>query len=163
MEGLIVLVGVIVCVVMWVLYMNKTHTPENAKKVQQEREKVEKQREEERVKARKYREEEQSRRKEAERLRTTVVATKLIGEGTAEYKRSAGSMVVRGAVGSLFGPMGTVVGMASTKSKNTNKDVRRFLVKYLDGHIEEKEATIGSAKYKEYMKYLVWEENDNEQ
>jgi hypothetical protein len=102
-------------------------------------------------------EEAQRQRKEAERLRTTIVATRLIGEGSAEYKKSVGSMVVRGAIGGFFGgAAGAALGAASAASKNTNKNVRRFLVKYLDGHIEEKEATIGSAQYKEYMAHLEW-------
>ena len=102
-------------------------------------------------------EEAQRQRKEAERLRTTIVATRLIGEGSAEYKKSVGSMVVRGAIGGFIaGAAGATLGAASAASKNTNKNVRRFLVKYLDGHIEEKEATIGSAQYKEYMAHLEW-------
>ena len=99
---------------------------------------------------------------EKERLRTTVVATRLIGEGAAEYKRSVGDMLVRGAVGGILGgKAGATLGMATTKSRNTNRNVRRFLVKYLDGHIEEQEATIGSARYKEYMDHLVWENESN--
>lgn len=96
---------------------------------------------------------------ERKRLQTTIVSTRLIGEGSAEYKKSVGSVMMRGAVGGFFaGAAGATLGMATAKNKNTNKNVRRFLVKYLDGHIEEKEATIGSAQYKEYMKYLEWEE-----
>lgn len=155
--GLLVFVIIveIALIVFWIWCMNKYHSPENAEKMKQAREKAEKQRAE----AKKRWEEEQARRKEAERLRTTVVATKLIGEGAAEYKKSVGSMAVRGAVGGFIaGSAGAALGMASAKNKNTNKNVRRFLVKYLDGHIEEKEATIGSAKYKEYMEHLVWEE-----
>lgn len=106
----------------------------------------------------KLREEKQAQRDEAYRQRTTIVATRLIGEKSAEYKKSVGSMAVRGAIGSIFGPAGAAIGMATAKNKNTNKNVRRFLVKYLDGHIEEKEATIGSTQYKEYMKHLEWEE-----
>lgn len=155
MKEFLILVVCAALVVVWVLYMNKTHTAENAEKIQQERKIAE----QKRAEAQKRWKEEQARRKEAERLRTTVVATKLIGEGAAEYKKSVGSMAVRGAVGGLFaGTAGAALGMASAKNKNTNKNVRRFLVKYLDGHIEEKEATIGSAKYKEYMEHLVWEE-----
>lgn len=102
--------------------------------------------------------EEQIKRKEAERKRTTVVATRLIGEGSAEYKKSVGGMIARGAVGGIIGgTAGAALGMATAKNKNTNKDVRRFLVKYLDGHVEEKEATIGSARYKEYMAHLEWD------
>ena len=103
------------------------------------------------------REEMQAIRREAERKRTTVVSTRLIGEGSAEYKRSVGSMAFRGAIGGLFaGAAGATLGMATAMHKNTNKNVRRFLVKYLDGHIEEKEATIGSSQYKEYMAHLEW-------
>lgn len=102
--------------------------------------------------------EEKAQRKEEQRLRTTIVATKLLGEAAAEYKKSVGDMVVRGAVGSIFGTAGAVIGAATAKDKNVNKNVRRFLVKYLDGHIEEKEATIGSLQYKIYMEHLVWEE-----
>lgn len=98
-------------------------------------------------------------RREKERLRTTIVSTRLIGEGAAEYKKSVGSVAFRGAVGGLLaGSAGAVLGMATAKNKNTNKNVRRFLVKYLDGHIEEKEATIGSYRYNEYMKYLEWKD-----
>ena len=93
--------------------------------------------------------------------RTTVVSTRLLGEGAAEYKKSVGSMAVRGAIGSVFGPAGTVIGMATAKNKNVNKNVRRFLVKYQDGHIAEKEATKGSALYKEYMAHLEWGDNSN--
>ena len=94
---------------------------------------------------------------ERQRLATTVVSTRLIGESAAEYKKSVGDMVVRGAVGGLFGPAGAVIGMATAKDKNVNKRKRRFLVKYEDGHIEEKEASIGEPLYKVYMEHLEWE------
>lgn len=103
--------------------------------------------------------EEKARKQESKRLHTTIVATRLIGEGSAEYKKSVGSMMMRGAVGGFFaGAAGATLGMATAKNKNTNKNVRRFLVKYLDGHIEEKEATIGSSDYEIYMAHLEWEE-----
>lgn len=105
----------------------------------------------------KFKAEEKAEKFQAERLRTNIVATRLIGEGAAEYKKSVGSMAVRGAVGSVFGPAGTVIGMATAKNKNVKKNVRRFLVKYQDGHVEEKEATIGSKEYKIYMSFLEWE------
>jgi hypothetical protein len=105
----------------------------------------------------KFEAEEQAKKFEAERLQSNIVATRLLGDGSPEYKKSVGSMVARGAVGSIFGSTGSAIGMATTKSKNVNKDVRRFLVKYKDGHIEEKEATIGSKQYKIYMSFLEWE------
>jgi hypothetical protein len=140
-------VVIAVIVFLWVLYMNKRHSPANAKKMKEAHEK------EARVKL-----EAKKRWEEEQRLQTTIVATKLLGESAAEYKKSVGSMAARGAVGSLFGPAGAVIGMASAKNENVNKDKRRFLVKYLDGHIEEKEVKKGSEKYEEYMKYLVWDE-----
>ena len=103
--------------------------------------------------------ERERKKREAERLRTTIVSTRLIGEGSAEYKKSVGNVLVRGAVGGILGgTAGAALGAATAKNKNTNKNVRRFLVKYLDGHIEEKETTIGSAEYKKYMAHLEWDE-----
>ena len=98
-------------------------------------------------------EQEAERRKRA----TTVVSTRLIGESAPEYKKSVGDMAVRGAVGGLFGPAGAVIGMATTKNKNVNKGKRRFLVKYEDGHIEEKVVTASDPLYKVYMEHLEWE------
>lgn len=96
---------------------------------------------------------------ERKRLQTTIVSARLIGEGSAEYKKSVGSVLTRGAIGGLFaGAAGATLGIATAKNKNTNKNVRRFLVKYLDGHIEEKEATIGSSDYEIYMAHLEWED-----
>lgn len=97
-------------------------------------------------------------KRERDRQRYTPVSTRLLGESAAEYKRSVGSMAVRGAVGSILGPGGAMIGMATTKSKNVNKDMRRFLVKYEDGHIAEEEVRIGSSKYDLYMQLLEWDE-----
>lgn len=97
-------------------------------------------------------------RAEAKRKRTTPVSARLLGVSAAEYKRSVGSMAVRGAVGSIFGPGGAMIGMATTKNKNVNKDMRRFLVKYEDGHIEEEEVKVGSILYNRYMELLEWDE-----
>lgn len=94
---------------------------------------------------------------ERRRMRANiVVSTRLIGESAPEYKKSVGDMVVRGAVGSLFGPAGAVVGMATAKDKNVNKGKWRFLVKFADGHIEEKEVYEGDPLYKVYMEHLEW-------
>jgi hypothetical protein len=96
---------------------------------------------------------------EAERRRraTTVVSTRLLGETAPEYKKGVGNVAVRGAVGSLFGPAGAVIGMATAKNKNVNKGKRRFLVKYEDGHIEERVVTTSDPLYKVYMEHLEWE------
>lgn len=143
-----------VFVFLFVKCLKKYRSPENQEKMKQAREKSKQQMAETKIRW----EEDKAKRKEAERLRTTIVATRLIGDGAAEYKKSVGSMAARGAIGSVFGPAGAMIGMATAKNKNTNKNVRRFLVKYLDGHIEEKEATVGSATYKEYMAHLEWNE-----
>lgn len=93
---------------------------------------------------------------ERRRRATTVVSARLIGASAPEYKKSVGDMAVRGAVGGLFGPAGAVIGMATAKDKNVNKGKSRFLVKYEDGHIEEKEAAVGDPLYKVYMEHLEW-------
>ena len=97
-------------------------------------------------------------KRERDRQHYTPVSTRLLGESAAEYKRSVGSMAVRGAVGSILGPGGALIGMATTKNKNVNKDKRRFLVKYEDGHVAEEEVKVGSAKYDLYMQLLEWDE-----
>lgn len=133
----------IICLIPFILCLKKYRSPEHQKKRKDAQEKL----------AAFHAES-----KEQLRLKTTIVSTRLIGEGSAEYKKSVGSMVVRGAIGGMLaGSAGATLGMATAMNKNTNKNVRRFLVKYLDGHIEEKEAVIGSSQYKEYMKYLEWE------
>ena len=132
----------IITLIPFLLGLKKYRSPENQKKMKDAQERFAK-----------YRANEA----ELRRKRTTIVSTRLIGEGSAEYKKSVGSMLTRGAIGGMLGgSAGAALGMATTKSKNVNKKVRRFLVKYLDGHIEEKEAEIGSWQYKEYMKYLEW-------
>ena len=93
---------------------------------------------------------------EAERRRTTVVSTWLLGGYTAQKKKT-GNMLKRGAIGGLLGgTAGAALGMATAKNKN--QQIRVFLVKYLDGHLEEKEAAVGTAEYEEYMEHLEWEE-----
>ena len=133
--------------------VKKRKSPEYKAKQKKAQEEKEELRERRRLYLEKYNQEQ----KEIKRKRHTVVSTRLIGEGAAEYKKSVGDMVVRGAVGSMFGPVGAAVGMATTKSKNTNKNKRRFLVKYEDGHIEEMEVTVGGILYKHYMEKLEWE------
>lgn len=146
--GLIILL--IICLIPFILCLKRYRSPEYQKRMKEAQEKM--------AEYRANAPERKAMRREAERKRTTIVSTRLIGEGSAEYKKSVGNMLVRGAVGGFFaGSAGATLGMATAKSKNTNKKVRRFLVKYLDGHIEEKEATIGSSQYKEYMAHLEWE------
>lgn len=152
-----------VFVTLFCICLKKYKSPEYQEKMKKAREQAQKYREEWKAGAperEQKRKEELERIRENERLRTTIVSTRLIGEGAAEYKKGVGNMLARGAVGGFFaGAAGAALGMATAKNKNTNKNVRRFLVKYLDGHIEEKEATIGSARYKEYMAHLEWENN----
>ena len=96
-------------------------------------------------------------REEDNRRATTVVSTRLIGTSAPEYKKKVGDVLVRGTVGGLFGPAGAVIGMATAKSKDVNKNKRRFLVRYEDGHVEEKEVSVGGSLYKLYMEHLEWE------
>lgn len=135
-------------IVLFLIFMKKYRSPEYKAKQQKAREDLAA-----------YKAAEQERRAiEAERRRraTTVVSARLIGASAPEYKKSVGDMAVRGAVGGLFGPAGAVIGMATAKDKNVNKGKSRFLVKYEDGHIEEKEAAVGDPLYKVYMEHLEW-------
>lgn len=132
----------------------KYKSPEYKEKQKKAKEEKEELRERRKVYLEKYNQEQ----KENKRQRNTVVSTRLIGDGAAEYKKSVGDMVVRGAVGSVFGPVGAAVGMATAKSKNKNKNKRRFLVKYADGRVEEMEVTVGGILYKHYMNHLEWED-----
>ena len=162
--GIFIEIGLIV---LFIVCYRKYHNPEYQAKMEERKRKAQEDREyyaklsagaaEREQLRKKFEAEEQAKKFEAERLQSNIVATRLLGEGAAEYKKSVGSMVTRGAVGSIFGTSGAVIGMATTKSKNVNKNVRRFLVKYKDGHIEEKEATIGSKQYKIYMSFLEWD------
>lgn len=89
-------------------------------------------------------------RKEAARRRTTIVSTYLISKG----KKRVGNVLFGGVVGGVLGgKSGATLFAAMAYHKNSK--ICTFLVKYLDGHTEKKEATEGSLLYKEYMKYLV--------
>ena len=143
-----------ITLLLFVLCLKKYRSPEYQEKLRKSRESWEAGAPE----RERLRKETEARKRDEERKRNTIVSTRLIGEGSAEYKKSVAGMAFRGAVGGMFGGVaGAALGMATTKNKNTNKNVRRFLVKYLDGHIEEQEAKIGSLRYNEYMKYLEWE------
>lgn len=92
------------------------------------------------------------RKMEEERKRPKIVSTTLLGRYT-KHKKKKGSMLARGAIGGfLGGASGATLGMAT--AKNNNQKIYVFLVKYHDGHVEEKEAVVGTAEYEEYMKYL---------
>lgn len=133
----------------FLIFLKKYRSPEHKAKKKKAREKLAAQKA--------AAQERKQQMEDSQRLARTVVSTRLIGESAPEYKKSVCNVVVRGAVGSLFGPAGTVIGMATAKDKNVNKRKRRFLVKYEDGHIEEKEATVGDPLYKLYMEHLEWD------
>ena len=93
-------------------------------------------------------------REEPYRRRTTIVATYFI-DGGGKRKSDTIKKVTRGVTGGLIGGvLGAALGISTVR----DKIVRRFLVKYLDGHTEEEVATVGSWRYKELIKYLVTEE-----
>ena len=95
------------------------------------------------------------------RKRTTIVSTRIIGIGPKKHKNKLGKALFRGAIWGFFGGgAGATLGAATAMNKNleNERNTRVFLVKYLDGHSEEKEAIIGTSQYREYMKYLDQEE-----
>ena len=139
----------VILIVLFLICLKKYKSPEYQEKRKNAREDY--------AKLKEGRAEYRERKQEIDRKRTTPVSTRLLGESAAEYKRSVGSMAVRGAVGSILGPGGAMIGMATTKNKNVNKDKRRFLVKYEDGHVEEAEVKIGTALYERYMELLEWD------
>ncbi len=99
------------------------------------------------------REQQKAWEKEAEKLRserTTVVSTQLIGDSATERKTRVGTIILRSAIGAILAgsPGATLLGV-TTKDKKTGKQT--FLVTYLDGHTEEKEAVVGSLEYHKYL------------
>ena len=62
-------------------------------------------------------------------------------------------MVLRGLIGYMVsGKNGAALSAATTKKKYIEK--QRFSVKYLDGHVEEKEVVVGGEEYKKLVDYL---------
>lgn len=75
-------------------------------------------------------------------VRTTIVGT--------DSRKSASNMITRGIVGSVFGGIGAIAGMASAKNNTTTT----FLIEYANGKRETKTVKNGSSSYKMYIKYL---------
>lgn len=83
-----------------------------------------------------------------EALKTEIDYTILVGGDT---KKSVGSAVVRGAIGSaLLGPVGLVGGAISGK----NKSETTFTIIYKDGHREVKTVSKDSYEFERYASYL---------
>ncbi len=83
-----------------------------------------------------------------EALKTEIDYTILVSGDT---KKSVGSAVVRGAVGSaLLGPVGLIGGAISGK----NKSETTFTVIYKDGHREVHTVSNDSSEFQKYASYL---------
>ncbi len=95
-----------------------------------------------------------------ERLKanTTIISTAIVG-GTTVSKQtaSATSSIVRGAVGgTVFGPVGMIVGAATPKKKTVIKDAKvTFSILYASGARSVETVKVGSKRYYELAKYVV--------
>ena len=100
-------------------------------------------------------------REAGEKARTTVVSTRLLGTGASKHKGDLSRAAMGAAVGGLLaGSPGAMLGGIATYQsiRNKKQKIQCFLVKYQDGHVEEREATVGSKEYKLYIEHLVWDE-----
>ena len=80
-------------------------------------------------------------------VRTTILNT------INDSRKSAGSSLVRGAIGGqLFGVAGVVAGAMSGKNKIESKTT--FLIEYASGKKETKTVNNNSKEYQEFCKYL---------
>ncbi len=75
-------------------------------------------------------------------VRTTIVST--------DSRKSVSSSVARGIVGSIFGGLGAIIGVASAKNKNTTT----FLIEYASGRKTTKTVKNGSLEYKNLLMFL---------
>lgn len=76
-----------------------------------------------------------------------IVKTMIISD---DSRKSAVSIITRGAVGSCFlGPVGLLAG-ASAKNKKTTT----FLIEYSDGSRQTKTVKTNGADFKHYCKYI---------
>lgn len=69
-----------------------------------------------------------------------------------DSQKSFSSSVVRGAVGSVLGPVGAVGGALSGKNKVTSTTT--FLIEYMNGNKVTKTVDNNSKEYKELCKYI---------
>lgn len=90
--------------------------------------------------------------KEQERLRYTAVNATLIESGTTyKTKGGLGGAIVGGA---LFGPIGSLIGSASTQT--IEPKTVQFLVEYKDGHTVIEDVKVNSLRYKQLIKYMTF-------
>ena len=75
-------------------------------------------------------------------VRTIIVDT--------DSRKSMTSGIVRGAVGGIFGGLGSIAGIASAKNKKTTT----FLVEYESGRRATKKVKTGSMEYKNLLRFL---------
>lgn len=88
-----------------------------------------------------------------------IISTEIIDSYT-DSKKSAGSSLVRGAVGgALLGPAGLLAGGLSGKNKNTQ--MTTFLIKYDDGSQETQIIKNKGLLYDTYIKFLKEENSSN--
>lgn len=95
---------------------------------------------------------------EAVRIANTIVSTAIVDTTmTSKTKASAGSSIVRGAVGyGLFGPAGAAVGALTPKKTTVTKaKTVTFSVRYANGECRLETVKNGSARFKELAKYIA--------
>ena len=89
---------------------------------------------------------------ERQRKASTISKVMIVG-ANSDSRKSVGSSIIRGTIGSaLLGPVGLVGGALSGKNKVTSKTT--FLVEYEDGHRETKVVDNDSSEFKKLCKYL---------
>ena len=95
--------------------------------------------------------------KEEMRAARTIVSTAIVDTTMkSKTKASVGSSIVRGAVGSVFGPVGTIVGAATPKKTTVTKaKTVTFSVRYANGECRLETVKNGSDRFKELAKYIV--------
>lgn len=91
------------------------------------------------------------------RAANTIVSTAIVDTTMkSKTKASVGSSVVRGAVGSVFGPVGTIVGAATPKKTTITKaKTVTFSIRYANGECKLETVKNGSARFKELAKYIA--------
>lgn len=80
-------------------------------------------------------------------IKPELVKTVIVGN---EFRRSASSSVIRGAIGSVIGPIGLVGGLLSGKNRNKTT----FLLIYNNGKKETRTVETNGKEFKYLVKYL---------
>ena len=95
---------------------------------------------------------------EKQRIANTIVSTAIVDTTMkSKTKASAGSSIVRGAVGgAVFGPVGMVAGALTPKKTTVTKaKMVTFSVRYANGECKLETVKNGSARFKELAKYIA--------